>query len=402
MIRTAFEGDITWLSGLSASDIPYPLPSGIRVLVQGAKIGLEVLGVVGSIPLRNGDTLQIIPKIGRVNFLRLLFRAEGNQTDLESSFEEFVQLSVTDEASIDTAVSRHLLFSAEEILKRSPLRGRVARRHRGSFAAGRIDVLATVLNLASRQEEPVVYVSKDKTEDIPENRVITEAIIRVWATLQNADHNNFRHVYDRWVKRFPRSRTLGADLEKIEQRFASRGYGGGRDYYRKALMVSQVVLGTNGIGLGEGSSLEGDAIVINTADVFEKYLRSVITRAYAASGYIVTKGGVGTASLYVDGKFELIPDIVVDRNQRTVLIADAKYKVPTASDHYQMATYLAAKHVSSGLLLSPRFDDGEIEIREYATATRVAVREVFLPMNDLEATEKFLGTIVERFGANRI
>jgi len=399
MIRKAREGEITWLPGISPSDIPYPLPNGIRVFLQGEKLGLEIQGVVGAIPFRNGDTLQIIPKVGKINFLRLLFRAEGNQRDLESSFNEFVEYSIVDEETVDTIVARHLLYCAEEILKRSPKRGRVRHHHVGLFAAGQIELVATALNIAAGKEEPVAYVTKDKTEDIAENRVITEAIVRVWPILNEMNQQGLRSVYDRWTRRFPRSGDLAADLERVERRFAARGYGGFRDYYRKALMVSRVVLGSNGIGFGDAGTVGGEAVLINTADVFEKYLRSVISDAYSDSGYIVSKGGIGATSLYTDGSFELVPDIVVDRERRTLLIADAKYKVPDAGDHYQMAAYLAVNRVSNGLLLSPHFGGDAVIIREYATATKIVVREAYLPMEDLDATEKFLGTVIERFAS---
>src|SRR5258708_6081812 len=149
MIRKAREGEITWLPGIRASDIPYPLPNGVRVLLQGETLGLEAQGVVGAIPFRNGDTLQIIPKAGKLNFLRLLFRAEGNQRDLERSFNEFVEYSIDDEETTDGIVARHLLYCAEEILKRSPKRGRVSRHHVGLFAAGRIELVPTALNVAA-------------------------------------------------------------------------------------------------------------------------------------------------------------------------------------------------------------------------------------------------------------
>lgn len=399
MIWKVKEGKITWLPGLTPSDIPHPLPTGIIIHLRGDELGLEIQGIVGAIPLRNGDTLQITPKVGQVNFLRLLFKAEGYQRDLESAYNEFVEYSIDDEENIDEIVSRQLLYCAEEILKRSPQRRRISSRHIGLFATGQIDPVATALNVACHKEEPVVYVSKDKTEDIAENRVITEAIIRARPMLNDSTWRGLRAIYDRWIRRFPRSYDLSADLERIEKRFAARSYGGPRDYYRKALMLSQIILGSSGIGFSEAASIEGDAVLLNTADIFERYLCNVISEAYGDTGYVVSKGGVGVTSLYTDGSFELIPDIVIARNNRTLLIADAKYKVPTAGDHYQMYAYLAVNGVKRGLLLSPLFDGNEVIVREYATSNKVVVRETYLPMINLEATEEFLGTLIERFAS---
>jgi 5-methylcytosine-specific restriction endonuclease McrBC regulatory subunit McrC len=395
MIRQAKEGEVTWLPGLRASDIPHPLPNGISIHLRRGELGLEAQGLVGAIPLLNGDTLQIVPKIGRVNFFRLLFKAEGFQRDLEREYDDFVSYSVDEDENIDSVVARQLMFSAADIIKRSPQQGRVKRRCEGMFAAGQMDAVSTAMNIACRKQEPVTYFIKERTLDIPENRVLTEAIVRAWLTLEETDRGELRSVHERWLSRFPRSTNLDADIQQVEQGFASASYGGPRDYYRRALMLAQIVLGSNGLGLSEVAAVEGDAILLNTADIFEKYLRNVISDAYSEAGYVVTKGGVGVTSLYTDGSFELQPDITVSRDGRTLLIADAKYKRPTAGDHYQMHTYLAVHVVKRGLLLAPLYDGNEVVVREYSTTDKTVVREVYLPMGDLKVTEAFLGTVIE-------
>ena len=399
MIQKAKEGEITWFPGLTPSAIPHPVSKGINIHLKRAVLGLEPQGVVGAIPLRNGDTLQIVPKIGHVNFLRLLFKAEGHQPGLEREYNEFVDYSVDNKENIDSIIARQLLYCAAEILRRSPRRERVSRQHVGIFAAGQINTVATVLNVTTRKEEPVVYVSKDRTEDIAENRVITEAILRAWASLDELTCSMLRPVRDRWVTKFRRSPQLHSDLVAVQRAFAAGKYGGPRDYYRKALMLSQIVLGTNGLGFDEAATVEGDAILLNTAHIFEKYLRNVINDAYNETGYVVTKGGVGTTTLYTDGSFELIPDIVVTKDNRTLLIADAKYKAPTINDHYQMAVYLAANQVKRGLLLAPLFEGDEVIVQEYSTWDKVVIREVYLPLTNLQATEDYLSTVVKRFAS---
>lgn len=396
MIRRAKEGEITWLPGIDTADIP-PLPNGISLHIKRGELGIEAQGLVGAVPLLNGDTLQIVPKIGRVNFFRLLFKAEGFQQDLEREYTDFVSYSVDEDKNIDTIVARHLMFSAAEIMKRSPQQGRVKRCREGLFAAGQVDAVSTLLNLTCRKQEPVVYFIRERTLNIPENRVLTAAIIRAWPLLEETDRFELHWIRERWLRRFPQPTDLEADLEKIEQGFATGQYGGARDYYRRALMLAQVVLGSNGLGLSDGTAIEGDAILLNTANVFEKYLRNIISEAYSGSGYTVSKGGVGVTSLYTDGSFELQPDISISRDGRTVLIADAKYKQPTSNDHYQMHTYLVANSLKQGLLLAPLYDGNDVVVREYSTSKKMLVREIYLPMSDLNRTENFLGTMIERY-----
>jgi 5-methylcytosine-specific restriction endonuclease McrBC regulatory subunit McrC len=396
MIWRAKEGETTWMHGLHASDIP-PLPSGISLHLRIGELGIEAQGLVGAVPLLNGDTLQIVPKIGQINFLRLLFKAEGFQRDLEREYADFVSYSVEEDQNVDSIVARQLMYSAAQIMNRSPQQGRVKRRRQGMFAAGQIDVVSTTFNLACRKDEPVVYFVREKTLDIPENRVLSEAIARASIALDEADRFELDWIRERWLSRFPRSGDLEGDLEEVEEGFASGRYGGPRGYYRRALMLAQVVLGSSGLGFSERTSVEGDAILLNTADIFEKYLRNVINEAYSGAGYVVTKGGVGVMSLYTDGSFELEPDISISRDGRTQLIADAKYKQPTSGDHYQMHTYLAVNGVKRGLILAPLYNGSDVVVREYSTIDKMVIREIYLPMNDLTLTEKFLGTLVEKY-----
>jgi 5-methylcytosine-specific restriction enzyme subunit McrC len=397
MIHRAVEGETTWLPGLSPAILPYPLPKGISVYLRREKLGLESQGLVGAIPLLNGDTLQIIPKIGRVNFLRLLFKAEGLQPDLEREYDEFVYYSVDNEENIDHLVARQLMFSAAEIMKRGPRQGRIRRVRVGQFALGQIDAVSTALNIATRKQEPVVYAVLEKTLDIPENRALTEAILRAWSMLDDDDRVNFRGVYDRWLNRFPVSTDFTADLDHIERSFAAGQYGGSRDYYRRALMLAQIILGSSGLGFSEAATIQGDAVLLSTPAIFEKYLRNIISGAYSEAGYVISSGGIGVTSLYTDGSYELRPDIVVSKDNVTILIADAKYKQPTAADHYQMHTYLAANRLKRGLLLAPLYEGTKVVVREYATSDKVIVNEAYLPMADLDVTEAFLRSVVQKF-----
>lgn len=397
MIVSVSEGDTTWLPGFSPSLLPHRLPDGIKLHVRGDVFGIEVQGLAGTVPLLNGDTLRILPKIDRVNFLRLLFRAEGAQRDLERDYDGFVEYAVEDSSSFDVIVARQLMLRIAEILFRSVQQGRIEVRRRGRFAAGKIDPIGTAYGLSVRDADPVRYSVRQRTVDIAENRILTEAAIRSWHYLPSSDRARFHAVFNKWCSRIPRSTDLPGDLLAIQRGFASRRFGGPRDYYRRALMLALIVLGSDGVGFEGSRNVEGDALLINTADIFEKYLRNVISAANSEKGYVVTKGGLGTRSLYTNGAFDLEPDIVVSRDASVLLILDAKYKKPSADDHYQMLAYLSAFGIARGVFLAPSFSSNEVEVVEYTTPDRYVVREVYLPMSDLAATEEFLAEVVQKF-----
>lgn len=399
MILSAKENELTWLENISLQDIPQNLPNGIKIHQQGNLIGIEAQGVVGSLPLLNGDTLHIKPKVGNINFLRLLFRCQGDQKNLLEEYEGFVQYFLDSENHVDFLVAKNLLVAADEIIRRSPLQGRVARRIYSSYLQGKIDTVSTSLNIARFHDEPVVAYVKRKTIDIPENRMITEAVLRAWSIVQEQNKTDILgRIKDRWTQRFPRSRNIAEDIDFVERGFASGRYGGSRDYYRKTLMLAQVILGSQGLGLHNAEIVQGSALLLNTADVFEKYIRNTIANSHLDSGYVVSKGGAGSLSLYTDGSFILEPDVYISKSGRPVLIADAKYKKPDSGDHYQMLVYLRAHGIRSGLLISPSFEGTDVKIKEYATSDKIIVREAYLPMQDLATTEDFLASVVSRFG----
>ena len=398
MIHQAVEGQVTWLPGVSSANLPHPWPSSISIRVRSNDVGVEPQGVVGTVPLLNGDVIQILPKIGRVSFFRLFTTAGGLQQELEREFEEFVSYSLEDESNIDSLVARRLYIAALDILRLSPQIGRVHRRREGSFAMGRMDVKATALNVATHRREPAAFWIRERTYDIPENRILTEALIRALPLLSGPDRDVLAHVHGRWLSRFPRSRNLLADLEQVSRGFALMRYGGTRDYYRKALMLAEIVLSSSGLGFWEGATVEGDSVLLNTADIFERYVRNVIARSHAESGYVVSKGHAWTFSLYTDGSRRTIPDIVVSRGDSVVLIADAKYKEPNASDHYQMYAYLHVMGVKVGLLVAPSLGGDEIVRRRFSSADGKVIWEVYLPMSTLPATEAFLEQVAHNFG----
>ena len=397
MIREVREGEIGWLPGLTLKELPSGLPAGITLHSKAGILGVESQGLVGALPLNGGDTLRILPKVDDINFFRLLFKAGGSQNELRREYDDFVTYGVGDGRNVDAIVARSLFTAAADIIRFSPLRGRILKRRVGTFALGRMDAVATALNVACRKETPIVYEINEKTVDIPENRLILEALIRSWAFLKSNEQEVFRFVRDHWVSHYRRTSDVIFDLEYIENRFAGGEYGGSRDYYRKALMLSRIALGVNGLSFDANKIIEGDAILINTADIFEKYLRNVISEAYTCQGYIVTKAGFPAKSLYVSGHFELEPDIVISKNGKVVLVADAKYKTPSAGDHYQMNTYLHVFDLKRGLLISPLFEGTQKSVREYRTAGGVVIRELFLPMKDLKATEEILGSLVDHY-----
>jgi hypothetical protein len=395
-IRQIREGLPTLLPHLGLADLPYALPSGVRLFTRGDQLGIEAQGLVGNIPLSNGDTLQILPKIGQANFLRMLFTSMGSQADLKRQFEEFVKYSVDDDASIPILAARQMVMAAAEVLRRGSSTVRLPVTRRMLAASGQILPAPTALALARHEAEPVFTRVRIRSHESPENRLVSSALLMAASLLDAPERTYALDTLAKWRRRVCKPLMQPTDLLVVEQRIARRWYGGPRSYYQRILTLGLVLLGSLGMTIDSKPFIEGEAVLLNSADIFEKYVRQMISNHYSTLGYIVTKGGSTSFSLYQDGTVSLAPDVVIERHSETVLIADAKYKEPAAADHYQMLAYLTAFGIDRGVLLTPGYQAAGVTIRKHATPRRLTVVVATLPMDKLSQTESFLQDIIDR------
>jgi 5-methylcytosine-specific restriction endonuclease McrBC regulatory subunit McrC len=351
---------------------------------------------VGSIPLLDGRTLRIRPKVGEVNFLRLLLRAEGNQRRLERLYEEYVHHDVGPVAGIVSVVARSLMSSVDMVIRMGLAVQRKATTSRGNFFAGAVNASTTAFNIAARTSDPVLYRHRQRCLDTEEHRLLGNATRYAWRFLAAEDRAVFQRAYRYWARYATGKDDLASDLAAVERRFAAGNYRGPRSYYARALMLARVLLGSLGIGALSDQHVAADAFLLNSADVFERYARRVVDDGHSDAGYVVSKGGPSITTLYQDGTHVLEPDIVMSRGRTVELIADVKYKTPDSSDHYQLITYMTRFGARVGALLSAASGSEVVQKREHQMDGGVRVWVVYLPMGNLEATEEFLASLIER------
>lgn len=396
MVHEIVEGKINWLHSIDLADIPDELPLKLKVHVRDGCIGLEPDSIVGAIPLNSGDTVKIIPKVGTVCFLELLIRAEGNQSSLRQEFEDIVEVSSIERRGFEQLIYLPFMAALDEILRKSPMQERKNMKFRSKYLVGNISFRETALNIAAKKlADPIVSTKKVKTTDSPENRLLSSALINCFHELSSDSQHKYISVFERWKKRIGLNQLSGNDLNIIENRFNRVDYGGPRAYYKRALTLARIIMGSHGLSLDGTESLNSSGFLINTPDVYEKYIRNVLASAYTEQGYLVKKGSTSFTSLYVDGSYELMPDVYIEKSGTPLLIIDAKYKKPSASDHYQLIVYLAEHRVNKGVLISPNFHSDEVEIINYKSESGFLVKEIYLPMSNLKRSEEFLTNLIE-------
>lgn len=355
-VFVATEGQICWLPGVELDDVPEGLPPSVSFFTRSGMVGVKFDGVVGSVGLQSGDVIQVNPKIGDVNFLKLVAFTTGGDSLIEKisqstkySFEEGQQLS--------SLVAEEFLDCAEGAMRFGLQHARQWQNHAGREVRGRIDLVLTEQRIVVAHDRPVVSKVRMRTFDTPENRLAAAALLVAEALVPENRRNDILRLRRRWPCTSSSIERIIADLDAVERGMLQNEYRGVRDYYRELMGLSLVVLNIGGLGHGSDQFLGGRTFLVNTANVFETFILRAVQNSLSGREAVVTKGGTEFRSLYLDGTFQMEPDVVIEKFGKCVGIIDAKYKFPTSGDHYQMMSYIENFGVNSGALFRPTFSN---------------------------------------------
>jgi 5-methylcytosine-specific restriction endonuclease McrBC regulatory subunit McrC len=386
---------IEWLPP-QAYDYITPKLRGTRA--GNTVIQLEAASYVGTLPLLNGDTLRIIPRVGEAAFWRMLLLSEGLTEVMRREFDELARASITDSGAAPwhSLLARSFLLQLQNIEKNSFRADRHRVTKRLPSARGRVRLLPTVTALKKREPAPVLCTFKEKTYDTAEHRTLAAAAGRL-LTIGSIGEGN-RAVAIRWAKKLPR-RLRQSDLDQVMVALRTYRYTGPRSYYIPALTMARLLLADAGIAFEEQPAIEAEAMLTNVRTLFEQYVRTIVQDALRDHGFVVEKRQDHAHTLFDDGTCSLIPDVLVSNAAGPQLILDAKYKLDKPveeSDYYQMATYLAAYGVKNGILIMPSSQPGSTPLISRRAVTGVDIHEIRVPLDNWQITEALLATEVQR------
>jgi len=348
---------------------------------------------VGALPLLNGDTLRLLPKIGMKAFGRMLLVAECLENALGHEFSSLVASSTTDgdSASWLALLARGLVSHLGTIDAMSPSFGRARTAQRLDFVRGRVDATRTSLSIERGDSRPVHCTVENRTTDTPENRFLGSAANAVLRTQRLSRED--RLVASRWAARFS-GRTTPDDIEHVSRRMSRGDYSGSRSYYQPAMAVAFMILNGGDISLAGEPTVNTEALVVSSSTLFERYVRSVISKYLSPLGFVVAKGVQPPLSLLDDGRYTLIPDISISLNGKLRLLVDAKYKtggeVPVA-DYYQLISYARAYALRKVALVMPSVENDSNATRVIRRSfDSIEVAELRMNLDDWSATEAWL------------
>lgn len=297
---------------------------------------------VGLIPLNPRLTLDVRPRVPVGNFVRLLLVSGTVQTDIDRAIRRYATDTEFFPSLWDT-YSRAMVSYIREAWVRGLLREYERREEGTSFPRGRILMSPTVKNFAPKGLAHRVQVSWfNRTIDNPANRCVKYALWRLirfrintakaagWRKLLReliACYHYFDGVILDMSREFMRDSVVGgtAALPRL------------REYYRPLLELSRVIVGQQAVSLDRSpGTVQLPSMVLDMSDVFEAYLRNLLTQSAATNKWPVAvldgnrkTGGARKPLLDEGSTVEATPDIVfADGHSSTAfpLVVEVKYK----------------------------------------------------------------------------
>jgi hypothetical protein len=386
LIWKVTEGSLTTLDGFAFEWLPGYLSKALRFVHRDGKNGIEVGNYIGIVPLLNGHTLQILPKYGETNFIRMLFTSEQLMDSFSDEYDQMVYFQNSDEIGLHKIIARSFHFELLRIRATSLRFERRPLKQRSQFAKGRLFAIETKKNLLALVNDPVVFTEMVREYNTPEHRVIASAAIVA------AQYVNEPFDLLSWASSYLSRSTILDDISVVENRLRRHYYSNSRGYYYNILTLSRILLSQAGLTCGISEDLAGDAILVNSASLYENYLRAILSTNYEREGYIIRKGFMPTEHLYIDCSFELLPDICIYNRNSCILCGDAKYRIPDSKDHYQLRCYSLASNLKSATLFYPaKKTTDKIVARKTKDGCTIFEFPVFL--SDLDYTEQLLANL---------
>lgn len=383
--------------------------SGERVL-EHRRDGLRARGFVG-ILATPGCQLEILPKIEGAN----------SSSDDEATLRHRLvhMLAVAHDLKIETGAISPLAWQRDTLLeiliqlfcekladalRKGMPRSYVPQYEERPSLRGRLNTERQFSTLAAAPHR-LACDFDELSPDIPLNQVMKAALKRL-ASVSRRGKNQ---------RRLRELAFTYADIEdvrpsvlRLDLIVLNRSNGRWRDL----LNFARLLLGDKLQTTNSGSS-DGHALLFEMSALFETYVAKLLKRALSGSGYKVKVQGGYRDCLFEGevGRFRTKPDLIVERNSKTILIIDTKWKQVaqkvddkkegvSQSDVYQLMAYSQLYDCNRVMLLYPHHRDlSENGMRKvYNIANASSERELLIATLDVSRgrreTQDALGELV--------
>lgn len=339
------------------------------------KLSIRGGGWVGYVPINDRYTLSIEPRVPVSNLERVLARSTDVQVDILDNYSRVYGHTDDRPQALYDVVTDQFLEALDGIWREGLLK--VYRRATlcGAMPFGRIDPYGTELLVSRTRKSTAMFSAFVRTDDCMANRLLKSAANRLLRWYEGIGN---RREHGRRIQRLldAHSRLQAVELsgpgfhigpggvEKIIGQLPSRQLT-----YAGALRLAAIIVKEWGIKVtGTGGVAVLPVVLVDMADVFEKYARQVLKQAAIDSNVVeVWDGNVAAPTGARTGLFEefdidgrspaATPDIVVTHDGAVSAVIDVKYKpgrvVPERADINQVVTYAVRYGCERAMVLYP-------------------------------------------------
>ncbi|MBI4785464.1 MAG: hypothetical protein HY782_00225 [Chloroflexi bacterium] len=312
---------------------------------------------VGIVPLTPDYGIQILPKSGLRNLTYMLYRSGLLNHSLETPFDETVpyQIPEDDLESFFEGLVESFLQAVDVIKTWGLVRESSPESQSMYVVRGKIDYPRWAISLPRTGGLPIPQrVYTPKLDNLP-NRILRRCL--EYLTQAPLKYVNRDAVLGRleYFGQVQSTHVSAEQLVLIERQLETGRFPSNRYYYLPALNLALLIFRGAGLALGDDQDVTFKPILINTAYMFEKYIRLLCQEAAQAYDAHAEDGKQSPIPFYRESPKPtwIQPDVLIRRGGSTLLIADVKYKfAPTAQDHYQMWAYMHAHQIQRGGFIS--------------------------------------------------
>ena len=314
-----------------------------RIKIQYRSDGKAILHTtqhVGVVSLPSGITLQIEPKAAAGNLLHLLRYANGIKG---SEISE--RIGLAEGRTFINVLGELFIDELQKLLERGLSRSYESARSQERFLRGRLQLEEQV-----RNQGPIATSFSCEfdtfTADTTLNQAVLAATVLLSELVDSGSLTNELQAYRTLLRRHVTERVVStADLDQVQLTRLNQ-------HYEPILRLSRLLLEGSFVEDIKLGHRESYSLLIDMNRVYER----VIERAFSDlvdtyPGWTVRTQRSNQSLLQGEPRVELIPDIIVEKDSETQLVADAKWKRSRSnSDLYQLVAYELAEHAPGALI----------------------------------------------------
>jgi len=359
---------------------------------------------VGLIPVNDRVAIHVLPRFPITNLFHILHRSSATLKFIEGHVRTY---SVTDENDIQDPIAllADQLTQASAAVRRSGLLRRYTSHEHDGLPSGAIDFSRTVSRFRTAGiRHKQVWNRTEHSVQLRENQLIKLALHKLliyFATLKQKRFEARIKVIREALFLFDAVSLPGEYVHFSEQELVAmvQKLPGSHRQYGSLLWLSFLIHSRKGIALEQSGTAAFDTFVVNMADVFEDYVRILISDAAdnLATGSRAKNGNLEQVNLFVEGSLHKVkPDIYLRRGTENLAVLDAKYKPHLkAADRYEVLAFCEALSTKKAVLISP--SDGNVNpllLGKTPGAVEVWVVRINLSSGDIHLNEqRFLGDL---------